>query len=454
MSKQVLKSKILVVLSLLLFVFTSSCGPVHNAGSSPSLPRLDNNDRSETINSESASVTTSSSTSSSFTKKISESGSTSTSWETETTSTTPTSKTASFVTDGGTNTGNGSTVEPFPADSRPTVTDDRGDKAVVLEWTEIFERVNPSVALIRLTIPASTIYEEREETFSALIIDEDGLLISSYSLFGKAVDYRGILMDGASVEVFVDAYTKPFPATMYGFDTMSDIALLKVEPDNRKLIAQPLNRSSEAKVGLPIGVITSSENYVLQGSLIPGHVMSIQVPSVRENGLPYALFVSDVPTLNKVPGAPLVDEYGRVLGICSASNQHSYLDYRTYIIPSPVIAEVVDYILEIIENDPVVRPMLGIAVASDEFAMHLSQRYEYPMGLNVTCVQLDGPAYIAGLRVGDIILSINEETTESTEHLTEFMKEKSTGSYCVMQVFRPSEGEELTFSCYLQQARH
>ncbi|MDD2426489.1 MAG: S1C family serine protease [Eubacteriales bacterium] len=348
----------------------------------------------------------------------------------------------------------GSSDETKPTGSRPIVTDDKDHPLVTLAWTEIFEQVNPSVAMIRLTIPASSIYEKREETFSALIIDEEGLLISSYSMFEKAVDYRGILMDGASVEVYVDAYTKPFPATMYGFDTMSDIALLKVEPDSRKLTAQALSRKSEVKVGLPVGVITAPEDYVLKGSLIPGHVMSVKGPAVRENGLPYSLFVTDVPTLNKVPGAPLVDEYGRVVGICSASNQHSYLDYRTYVVPAPVITKVVDHILELAENPPALRPMLGIAVMSDETAAHFSQRYEYPMGLFVTSVQLDSPADVAGLREGDIILSINEEPTESTEDLIEYMEEKSIGSYCVMKVYRPSEDAELYFSCYLQQARN
>ena len=192
----------------------------------------------------------------------------------------------------------------------------------------------------------------------------------------------------------------------------------------------------------------------MQGSLIPGRVLSLQVPSVRENGLPYEVFVSDVPTLNKVPGAPLVDEYGRVLGICSGSNQYSYLDYRTYIIPSPIIADVIDYVTELVENPPVRAATLGIAVMSDESAAQFSQRYDYPIGLNVTCVQLNSPAYIAGLRIGDIILTINNNKAELTEDLIESMKEMSIGSYCIMKVFRPSENTELTFSSYLQQARH
>ncbi|NLW54480.1 MAG: serine protease, partial [Clostridiaceae bacterium] len=272
--------------------------------------------------------------------------------------------------------------------------------------------------------------------------------------FSRAVDYRGILMDGASVEVFIDNYLKPFPAVLYGFDAMSDIAILKIDPAGNKLTAQPLSRRKDVKVGLPIGVITSPENFIMQGSLIPGHVMSLQVPSVRENGLPYEVFVSDVPTLNKVPGAPLVDEYGRVLGICSGSNQYSYLDYRTYIIPSPIIADVIDYVTELVENPPVRAATLGIAVMSDESAAQFSQRYDYPIGLNVTCVQLNSPAYIAGLRIGDIILTINNNKAELTEDLIESMKEMSIGSYCIMKVFRPSENTELTFSSYLQQARH
>lgn len=452
MSKQALKSKILVLLSLFLFMFVSSCGPGVNIGSPP-VSSSKNTDSNETESNVSKSAATSILTGSSQATKTSASRF-NTGMETEPTTTSTTGTTTITSTTTSLSTGNGDTSETVPAGSRPIVTDDRIDKTVPLEWTDIFEQVNPSVALVRLTIPASPLYEARKETFSALVIDEAGLLISSYSMFDKAVDYRGVLMEGASVDVFVDAYTKPFPATLYGFDIMSDIALLKVEPESRKLTAQSLNKGYDVRVGLEVGIITSPEDYVLEGSLIPGHVMSIQVPGVRENNLPYAFFVSDVPTLNKVPGAPLVDVYGRVLGICSASNLYSYLDHRTCIIPAPVISKVVEHILDIVESDPVIRPLLGVAVMTDESAAHFSQRYEYPMGLYVTCVQLDSPAYIAGLRTGDIILSINEKTMQTTEDLTEFMREKSTGSYCVMQVFRPGEAEELSFSCYLQQARH
>lgn len=444
MLRQLIKPKFLVVLFLLSFVCASGCKPDNKVGKPSGTPLIDDSVKTETtIDPSSHSVADPSASR----PNIPETTGADSPVRTETTigSTVGNSKTTNTP---GENSDNTNTV------SIPTHTADPEQDPIVLAWTEIFEKINPSVVSVRLKIPASTLYQEREEMFSALIIDEEGILVSSYSMFSRAVDYRGILMDGASVEVFIDNYLKPFPAVLYGFDAMSDIAILKIDPAGNKLTAQPLSRRKDVKVGLPIGVITSPENFIMQGSLIPGHVMSLQVPSVRENGLPYEVFVSDVPTLNKVPGAPLVDEYGRVLGICSGSNQYSYLDYRTYIIPSPIIADVIDYVTKLVENPPVRAATLGIAVMSDESAAQFSQRYDYPIGLNVTCVQLNSPAYIAGLRIGDIILTINNNKAELTEDLIESMKEMSIGSYCIMKVFRPSENTELTFSSYLQQARH
>jgi S1-C subfamily serine protease len=445
MLKQLIKPKFIVVLFLLLFTCMSGCGPGNN---------LETPSASATPYTGVTTETTKDQPESSAPGSAATRPNTSGTSEAESTDRTEMTAGSTGESSGTSNIPGEITVSPTSADSRPSQITDDEKVPVALDWTQVFEKISPSVASIRLKIPASALYQEREEIFSALLIDEEGILISSYSMFGKAVDYRGILMDGAAVEVFIDNYIKPFPAVLYGFDVMSDIAILKIEPEGKKLIAQPLSRKDEVKVGLSIGVITSPENYVVQGSLIPGHVMSIQVPSVRENGLPYELFVSDVPTLNNVPGAPLVDEYGRVLGICSASSQYSYLDYRTYIIPAPVIAEVVDYIIKVVENPPVRAASLGIAVMSDECAALSSQRYDYPIGLNVTCVQLDSPAYIAGLRTGDIILEINNKNAELTEDLIESMQAMSIGSYCVMKVYRPSEYTEFTFSSYLQQARH
>lgn len=447
MSKHVMKSKITIVLSLLIafLVFASSCDTSTDPLTPPSSPLLDLDGDNNSRNEQSGTASTSSrSTSSTQTSPSSTPG---TSATTESTTLPSNKQTVNPETDS-------NTSGTSPQVTRPIVIDDRKDPPEILPWTEIFERVNPSVALVRLTIPASTIYGEREESFSALIIDEDGLLISSYSMFERAVDHRGIIVDGATIDIFVEGYKRPFEASLYGFDQMSDIALLKIKPGIQKLIAQPLSRTGEIKVGLPVGVLTSPEDFVQQGSLIPGHVMSIHVPSVREDALPYDLFVSDVPTLNKVPGAPLIDEYGRILGVCSASKQYTYLDYRTYIIPSSVIVKVVDNIMEKVENLPVAQANLGIAVMADEAAELLAGRYDYPKGLHVTCVQLGSPAYTAGLRTGDIILTINDVEVELAEDLIEFMEGKSVGSYCVMQVYRPSEAEEQTFSCYLQQVRY
>ena len=447
MSKHVMKSKITVVLSLLIvfLVFASSCDPAADPLTPPSSPLLDLDGDNNGRNEQSRTVSTSSKNTSST--QTSPSSAPSTSTTTESTTLPSNKETVNPETDN-------NTSGTSPQVTRPTVIDDRRDPPEKLPWTEIFERVNPSVALVRLTIPASTIYGEREETFSALIIDEEGLLISSYSMFERAVDHRGIIVNGATIDIFVNGYTMPFVASLYGFDQMSDIALLKVKPGTRKLTAQQLFQNSEIKVGLPVGVLTSPEDFVQDGSLIPSHVMSVHVPSVREDALPYDLFVSDVPTLNKVPGAPLIDQYGRILGVCSASKQHSYLDYRTYIIPSSVITQVIDSIIEKVENLPVSQGSLGIAVMADDAARLLAGRYGYPTGLHVTCVQLGSPAYTAGLRAGDIILTINDIEVKVAEDLIEFMDGKSVGSYCVMQVYRPSEAEEQTFSCYLQQVRY
>ncbi|NLC39591.1 MAG: serine protease [Clostridiaceae bacterium] len=445
MLRQLIKPKFIVVLFLLSFMCVSGCNSNKKVGKPSATPLVDDSVKTETTIDPSSSSSKDPAESRPNTSETTGTDSSDRS-EATTGSTAGNSKT--------TDTSGDNQDDPNTVVTRPILTTDPEEAPIVLAWTEIFEKINPSVASIRLKIPASTLYQEREEMFSSLIIDEEGILISSYSMFAKAVDYRGVLMDGASVEVFIDNYLKPFSAVLYGFDAMSDIAILKIDPEGNKLTAQPISKRNNVKVGLPIGVIASPENFVMQGSLIPGHVMSLQVPSVRENGLPYEIFVSDVPTLNKVPGAPLVDEYGRVLGICSASNQYSYLDYRTYIIPSPIIVDVIDYITGVVENPPVRAATLGIAVMTDESAAQFSQRYDYPIGLNVTCVQLNSPAYIAGLRIGDIILAINNNKAELTEDLIESMKEMSIGSYCVMKVFRPSEDTELTFSSYLQQARH
>jgi hypothetical protein len=90
------------------------------------------------------------------------------------------------------------TTAPTPSTSvtsGPDVTTEPSSTYVtpVFPVGEIYNDISPAVVSVRVSIPATSLYNKRDEIFSGLLIDESGLIITTYSLMERAIDYRGNL---------------------------------------------------------------------------------------------------------------------------------------------------------------------------------------------------------------------------------------------------------------------
>ena len=153
MFKQLIKAKFIVVLFLLVFTCVSGCGPGNNLEVPSGSSGLNESAKTETRKTLPVSYEPSSTGSGPNTSGTSEAELTG---KTETTAEITDLSNKSSNISGDDPTG---TVTPA---SRPNITTDSEQAPVALDWTEIFEKINPSVASVRLKIPASALYQERE----------------------------------------------------------------------------------------------------------------------------------------------------------------------------------------------------------------------------------------------------------------------------------------------------
>ncbi len=203
-----------------------------------------------------------------------------------------------------------------------------------------------------------------------------------------------------------------------GTDASTDIAVVRVQAYN--LPAANLGDSEHLKVGqiaLAIG-----NTLGLQG----GPTVSMGVVSALGRPLPGTDFIFEglVQTDTAInpgnSGGPLADIGGNVIGMNTA--MIPFAQGVGFAIPINTIKWVTQQILE---KGRVIRPWLGISGANMNQA--IARRYDLPGDSGVLVVEVDGrgPAYEAGMRVGDVIIQIGTHPVNKMKDILEALSKLS-----------------------------
>ncbi len=268
--------------------------------------------------------------------------------------------------------------------------------------TEAVERLSESVVSIdsvRVTRDFRYGLVPIEGKGSGLIIDRNGYVITNNHVIDEATRVQVHLKDG-----------RTFLGEVVGSDSSTDIAVIKVDADN--LPAASLGDSEKLKVGqiaLAIG-----NTLGLQG----GPTVSMGVVSALGRPLPGTDFIfegliqTDTAINPGNSGGPLADIGGNVIGMNTA--MIPFAQGVGFAIPVNTMKWVVQQILE---KGRVIRPWLGISGANMNQA--IARRYDLPADSGVLVVEVDsrGPAYEAGMRVGDVITQIGSHPVKQMKDI-------------------------------------
>ncbi len=238
--------------------------------------------------------------------------------------------------------------------------------------------------------------QERRAGGSGVIISDDGYIVTNNHVVDGATKLRVKLNDG-----------RTFDAKLIGRDPTTDIALIKVEAT--QLPTLPFGSSDALRLGEWVLAIGSP--FDLQSTITAGIVSAkARQLGVIPNDFRIESFIQTDAAVNPGnSGGALVNTHGELVGINTVikSQTGSYIGY-SFAVPESIVRKVV---VDLKEYGVVQRAMLGIAFrpVDQDFIDREGKDLgiEEIGGVYVASVSEGGAASEAGVRKGDIILSID-----------------------------------------------
>jgi serine protease Do len=242
---------------------------------------------------------------------------------------------------------------------------------------------------------------EQRASGSGVVISEDGYIVTN----NHVVSNGG---DGVADEITVTMNNKKtHKAKVIGRDPSSDIAVLKI--DGTGLPYMIYGNSDNVKLGqwvLAVGYPLTLETTVTAG-IVSAKGRAIGINN-RQSDTPIESFIQTDAAVNQGnSGGALISTDGQLIGINSAilAPSGTYAGY-SFAIPVNLVKKIVN---DLIKFGDVKRPYLGISAAEDKF--------NAGDGAHVGLVAPDGAAAEIGLKKGDVITRINDNSINSWPEL-------------------------------------
>jgi putative serine protease PepD len=300
---------------------------------------------------------------------------------------------------------------------------------------EVYKTIAPGVAFINTTSVQQDFFggtQEGKGTGSGSVIDNNGDILTNYHVIA-----------GASKLTVSFGGDKTYPATVVGGDQDTDLAVIKIANPPANLPVVPLGDSDKVVVGEK--VLAIGNPFGLDRTLTTGVISGLQRPIRAQNGHPIDAAIQTDASINPGnSGGPLLDKYGRMIGInsqiLSPGGEQGGSVGVGFAIPVNMAKQVVP---QLIQYGEVKRPKLGASLPAVSELVQQGYRLPVQSGLVVYMTQAGGSADRAGLKgitadgsLGDIILTADGTKLDSLDDLYRLLDKKQIGDSISLQVYR------------------
>ncbi|MBQ3656977.1 MAG: Do family serine endopeptidase [Bacteroidales bacterium] len=256
---------------------------------------------------------------------------------------------------------------------------------------------------------------------SGVIISKEGYIVTNNHVIENSTSIEVVLNDRRSYE-----------ARLIGTDPATDIALLKIEADSLTVI--PIGNSDNLKIGEWVLAIGNPFNLT---STITAGIVSAKARNINildhKTGAIESFIQTDAAVNPGNSGGALINTNGQLVGINTAiaSQTGSFTGYA-FAVPVSIVQKVV---ADLMEYGAVQRALLGIRISDLTPEVAKENNLNKINGVFIESVLEGSSADDAGLKKGDIILSIDGKNTNTVAQLQEQINR-----------FRPGDKTEVSFA--------
>ena len=261
---------------------------------------------------------------------------------------------------------------------------------------------------------------------SGFIINENGYILTNNHVVENAVE-KGI-------EVTLSD-TRKFRAKLIGRDKLTDLAVVKIDADN--LPVASLGNSDNVEVGHIVFAIGNPLE--LRSTMTEGIVSALgrNLRIIDDNNTGFAIenFIQTDAAVNPGnSGGPLVNISGEVIGINSAiaTTNQRYQGY-SFAIPINLAKKVAT---DLIKFGKVRRGYIGVRIQDVDAVTAKAAGLDKAEGVFVRDVNKNSAGEAAGLKAGDIILSVDGKNVDSPNALQSIVASHYPGDEVALRVFR------------------
>ena len=303
---------------------------------------------------------------------------------------------------------------------------------------DVAAKVSPAVVRIISSANANTQDPTTippEGIGSGIIYDKNGWILTNRHVVSGSDQLKVELKDGRS-----------FDGRIYGIDTLTDLAIVKV--DATDLPTAPIGDSSTVKVGettiaigSPLGTYTST----VTSGILSGTGRTIDTGTERVNNL----LQTDAAINPGNSGGPLLDAGGNVIGINTAIAENA--NGIGFAIPINIARPIME---QAVAGQKLARPYIGIRYQMLD--LQTANGLKLPVhegayvdggtdasGQTSPAVVAGGPGDKAGLKQGDIIVSIEGQAIDSEHPLDSVLTQFAPGRTVTLGVLRNGQKMDL-----------
>ncbi|MGD2133209.1 MAG: Do family serine endopeptidase [Maricaulaceae bacterium] len=263
---------------------------------------------------------------------------------------------------------------------------------------------------------------------SGVIVRSNGVIVTNNHVVAGATELRVVLSD-----------RREFPAELMLADERTDLAVLKIDANGEDLPTLAFAPYQAHEVGDL--VIAIGNPFGVGQTVTQGIISALGRSEVGVTD--YGFFIQTDAAINPGnSGGALVDLSGELIGINTAIFSRSGGSNGIgFAIPAPLVERVVDSALS---EGRIVRPWFGARGQTVTADLALTLGLDRPRGVLVNHVREASPADRAGVREGDVVLSLDGEEIDSESALRFLLATHRVGDRSDIAVWRDGRERRMT----------